>query len=423
MAADDTRSGRHHPGLRVLRDFWLGTRLVVRDFIDDRGIDRSAALAYVTLLSLVPLLATVAALYRAFFSFNIDRLIRLVTVVLPYEPGSQQHAALIATLTEFVTRASTLGYIGSLVFIAVAFRLFQSVETTFNDIWRIDSSRPASIRVFSFTMLVFWGPVVVGLGSSLLLWMGHQHWAPSQGLVLSLARWALPLLGLTMVYWLAPHTGVSIGAAAGGGIVATAGLQLMRWVFLWYFDLFPDINIIYGSATLMVLFLVSLFAFWMLVIVGVEVSYVAQNFRSLKLEHGGRRRLGADPALTCVVVLTECYLRARSGAPEPSLEDLEEALSLTHPSAQKAVDRLVTAGLLALTGPRREGFVPARESAALTVAEALKACGATCADLPRGANETIDELARVLRDGEAARAATLEGVTFADLLGRRTPGD
>jgi len=396
---------------------------VFRDFIDDRCIDRSAALAYVTLLSLVPLLATVAALYRAFFSFDIDRLIQLVTVVLPYEPGSPQHAALVTTLTEFVTRASTLGYIGSLVFIAIAFRLFQSVETTFNDIWRIDAGRSPSIRVFSFTMLVFWGPVVVGLGSSMLLWMGHQTWAPSQGLVLSLARWALPLLGLTMVYWLAPHTGVRIGAAISGGVVATVGLQILRSIFIWYIALFPDINIIYGSATLMVLFLVSLFAFWMLVIVGVEVSYVVQNFHSLKLEHEGRRRLGTDPALTCLAVLPECYRRALAGKAAPPLDDLEETLSVDHPSVQRAVDRLITAGLLAVTGPQREGFVPARESTSLTVAQALTACGASCADLPPSTSDAIKRLSGLLRRGEDARAATLERVTFADLLGGETSAD
>jgi membrane protein len=390
---------------------------VLRDFSDDRGIDRSAALAYITLLSLVPLLATVAALYRAFFSFDVDRLIELVTVVLPYEPGTEQHGVLVATLGEFVTRASTLGYIGSLVFIAIAFRLFQSVETTLNDIWRVDSGRPASIRVFSFTMLVFWGPVVVGIGSSMLLWMGHQSWAPSQGLVLSLARWALPMLGLTMVYWLAPHTGVRIGAALAGGLVATLGLHILRSVFIWYIDLFPEINIIYGSATLAVLFLVSLFAFWMLVIVGVEVSYVVQNFNSLKLEAEGRRRLGSDPALTCVAVLTECYRRALAGEPEPDVDQLEEALSINHPSALAATERLITAGLLGLTGPQRERFAPTRESASVTVAQALKACGSTCDDLPPGGDQAIELLAGVLREGEKARAEKLGRVTFADLLG------
>jgi hypothetical protein len=121
-----------------------------------------------------------------------------------------------------------------------------------------------------------------------------------------------------------------------------------------------------------------------------------------------------------VAVLTECYRSALAGEPEPSIDQLEETLSLNHPSTVAATERLVTAGLLALTGPRRESFVPARESATVTVAQALKACGATCDDLPPGGNEAVERLARVLRDGERARAEKLDRVTFADLLGGDT---
>ncbi len=416
MGAKDPGPGRRRPSLSPLKDIWLGIRLTVHNFADDRGVDRSAALAYITLLSLVPLLATLAALYRAFFSFNADRLVEMVTVVLPYEAGSEQHIELIETLTEFVNRATTLGYIGSLVFLVIAFRLFQSVETTFNDIWHIETRRSAAVRVFSFTMLVFWGPVVVGIGSSMLLWMGHQPWAPSQGIVLSLARLAVPLLGITMVYWLAPHTSVHIGAALAGGLVATGGLHLLRSFFVWYIGGFAEINIIYGSATLTVLFLVSLFLFWVLVIVGAEVSYVMQNFHALKLEHEGGLRLDADPSLTAIAILTECYRRSLGGEPPPSLDDLEDALGINHGAAQEGTGRLVSAGLLALTGPEMEGYVPARDAASLTVAAALHDAGADCAAIPRLGNEAIDRLGTLLRRGEAARRETLEGVTFTELL-------
>ncbi len=416
MGAKDPGSGRRRPSLSPLKDLWLGIRLTVHNFVDDRGIDRSAALAYITLLSLVPLLATLAALYRAFFSFKAGRLVEMITVVLPYEPGSEQHTQLITTLTEFVNRATTLGYLGSLIFLIIAFRLFQSVETTFNDIWQVDTRRSAATRVFSFTMLVFWGPVVVGIGSSLLLWMGHQPWAPSQALVLSLARLALPLLGLTMVYWLAPHTDVHIGAALAAGIVATGGLYILRSIFVWYIGGFSEINIIYGSATLTVLFLVSLFLFWVLVIIGAEVSYVMQNFRALKLEHEGGQRLDADPSLTAVAILTECYRCSLSGDPPPTLDDLEAALGINQGPAQEATERLIAAGLLALTGQEMEGYVPARDASSLTVAAALHAAGADCAAIPRLDNDAIDRLGLLLRRGEAARRETLEGVTFAELL-------
>ena len=207
----------------------------------------------------------------------------MIAVVLPYEPGTEQHAALIETLTEFVSRATSLGYIGSLIFIAIAYRLFQSVETTFNDIWqRGRQAEPGLDQVFSFTMLVFWGPVVVGLGHLGTDLDGPPNWAPSQGLVLSLLQLALPLLGshhglLARATHLGPHRRGRSRAASSPPSACSCCAACSSGTS----TCFPDINIIYGSATLAVLFLVSLFAFWMLVIIGVEVAYVAQNFNAL----------------------------------------------------------------------------------------------------------------------------------------------
>ncbi len=404
--------------MRRLDHFRLGIQFTLREFFDDRGVDRSAALAYISLLSLVPLLATVAALYRAFFGVEIDRIIELVTVVLPYAPGAPELVTIAETLTEFVNRATTLGYIGSLIFLAIAFRLFLSVETTFNDIWQLRARRAVSVRVFSFTMLVFWGPVVIGLGSSLLLWMGHQSWAPSRALILSIGQLVIPLVGLTMVYWLAPHTGVHIRAALVGGVIASVGLHLLRRVFVRYLERFSDINIIYGSLTLAVLFLVSLFLFWMLVILGAEASYVVQNFHVLKLEHDGGQRLGSDPALTALALLTECYRRIEAGEPAPTLDTLETTLHVSHPATRDATERLVDLGLLALTGPDRDTFVPGRDASQLSPGAVLEACSVPAASATLGDDHVARRLGHLVEDSEAARRAVLERVTFADLLAR-----
>lgn len=396
----------------------LGIRFTLREFFDDRGVDRSAALAYITLLSLVPLLATVAALYRAFFGVEIDRIIELVTVVLPYDPGAPELTTIAETLTEFVNRATTMGYIGSLIFLAIAFRLFLSVETTFNDIWQLRAGRAVAVRVFSFTMLVFWGPVVIGLGSSLLLWMGHQPWAPSQALILSFGRLVIPMIGLTMVYWLAPHTGVHIGAALVGGVSASVGLQLLRLLFVRYLEQFPDINIIYGSLTLAVLFLVSLFLFWMLVILGAEASYVVQNFHVLELEHKGGQRLASDPALTALALLTECYRRVEAEEPAPTLDQLEATLHLSHPTTRNATERLVDLGFLALTGPERDQFVPGKDADQLSPAAVIEACCDFSVRSKLGDDDVAHRLEMVIDESQAARRAVLERVSFADLIAR-----
>ncbi len=394
----------------------LGAHLTVRDFVADRGLERSAALAYISLLSLVPLLATVAALYRAFFTLQIDRVIELIAVFLPYEPGSDALATIAGTLIDFVDRATRLGYVGSLVFLAIAFRLFLSVEQTFNDIWGVGTRRTAAVRVFSFTMLVFWGPVVIGLGSSVLLWMGHQPWAPSQALVLGVGRVLVPLLGLTMVYWLAPYTSVHISAAAAGAAVATLGLQLLRLGFVWYLRFFPEINIIYGSLTLAVLFLVVLFLFWLLVILGAETAYVVQNFDALRLEMGGQRTLGRHPVVAAMAVLAECYRRSAAGQPAPTLDELEAALKLGHRAAGNIVGRLLDAGLLALTGPARDAFVPGRDPARLTLGEAAAAAGEAPLEHAASDDPALVRLHVLLADADAARREVLSRKTFADLV-------
>jgi membrane protein len=234
--------------------------------------------------------------------------------------------------------------------------------------------------------------------------------------VLSLIQLAVPLLGLTMVYWLAPHTEVSIGAAAAGGVFATVGLELLRLVFVWYLHVFPDINLIYGSATLAVLFLVTLFAFWQLVMIGAEVSYVVQNFRALKLEHQGQRRLDIDPAVTGVAILTECYRRAAAGEVPATLVDIEGALGVRHGATQRATDRLIEGGLLAVTGPKRNAFVPGREARLLSVAAALEIAAAPGGQLPNAPAGALGRLGEVLRTAESSRREVLAQVSFADLV-------
>lgn len=395
--------------MRLLEDLWLATRLVFIDFAHDRGVDRSAALAYVTLLSLVPLLATGTALYDAFFPMHTDEVVGFVTSLLPYSPEQ-----VAKTLTEFVERTSRLGAVSTVVFIVIAFRLFLSIETTLNDIWQVSKRRSAATRVFTFTMIVFWGPVVMGLASTLRLWLPST---PSSDLVAELGRIGLVLLALTMVYWLAPHTGVHIRSAFVGALLGTAGLQLLGKGFRLYLQLFSDINVVFGSLTLVVVFLASLFVFWTIVILGAETAYVVDNLAALRREHEGEQTPAASPVLTALAILLECHHRSATGARPPTLEELEERLGIGHATASRIAERLVDARLLALTGDDRNVYVPASSAASLSVRAAIVAFKHDSpAGLPAGEGEHFRRLERHLADSSARRDAALDEVTFADLV-------
>ncbi len=413
MATDDTRPRRFDRFLKALRITWLAPWFVIRGFSAARGIDRASALAYITLLSLVPLLATIAALNRSFFSLHTDRIVEILTMVLPYTTED-----LASTLAEFVNRATTLGGIGMLVFLAIVFRLFLTIETSLNQVWGVTTNRPAGNRVFSFTMVVFWGPVVMGLGMTFLFW-----WAPDSNLLMIIGRVVLPLLGLTPVYWLAPYTKVSLRSALAGAVTFTIGLQLLRTGFVAYLRYFPTINIIYGSLALAVIFLVSLFAFWTLVILGAQVSFVFQNLPDLLREHGEGKARRQDSNLAALAMLAECYRHTREENTLPTRDDLESGFDFMRSQTREITDRLVGAGLLALTGPNRDLLVPGRDASRLTVAAAVDAIrGHPDPELP-GRGEANRQLACRLTAAANLTRESLASATFDDLFPPPDPAE
>src|SRR5438270_381441 len=143
-------------------EFFLFVREVTREFYDIEGTSRAASLAYTTLLSLIPLLvAFTQALQRYFrnlfpnFQAQIDN---ILNNIIPYQsPVISYH---IAKFAENAQAASTFGVI---IFIVIAFRLFLAVENTVNQIWKVRSARGYRPKIIAFTMLFFWGPVLMGI--------------------------------------------------------------------------------------------------------------------------------------------------------------------------------------------------------------------------------------------------------------------
>jgi YihY family inner membrane protein len=490
---------------RGLRLIWLVPWFITRRFFAVRGVERSSSLAYITLLSLVPMLATVAALYRSFFPLPMQieqavqtqsgqaqevlpadaepsatptaapepepaamlpanpepqrtpaavvpgaepadvvsaedggpqaspaaakpverveqaefthRLVQLLTVIMPAAGETEQVQEVERTLAEFVKQANRIGGIGSLVFLLIALKLYLSIETTLNDVWSVTARRTPAVRMFSFTMVVFWGPVVIGVGTTVLYWMNNQPWAPTSSAPLEwIGRVVLPLIGLTMVYWLAPHTGVSMRSAFVGGLTATLGIYGLRTGFVAYLQHFGDINVIYGSLGLVVIFLVSLFASWTLVIAGAVTSYVVHNLKAMVKEHDGELRSESDPTVTALAVLTECFRRRHHGEMPPTLAEIEAGLGITHPAAEHAAERLLMAGLIAVTGRGRDSYLPSHESPSLTLARAIDMLQDGEPPEPPGSSAANARLAEQLGLAAGCHRQSLEQATFADLL-------
>ncbi len=401
-------------GERLVRGAWLA----VRGFLRERGLESAGALAYATLLSLVPFLATLGAVYRSFFSAHTKSIVHMITMVLPY---SSERVA--STLTQFVDRATTIGGVGSVIFLVVVFELFLAIERSLNEVWGVVARRSLKVRVFSVTMVLFWGPVVVGLGSTGLYWLESHIWLPSTVVVVALGRFLLPLVALTMVYWLVPNTPLHLSSALAGGLTATLGLQVLRVGFIAYLKAFPNINFIYGSLALALILLMALFAFWALVLLGAHVSYAAQNLDALMKGPASGEGPHPEARTTAMALLAQCYRSTVLGEEPPSVEQLVSGLGITHRYGKHLLDGLVSAGLLAVTGEERELYVPARDAESLTVAEALRLFRRdTGSAEPETPGDVVERMVDLLKRAEAREQELLEQANFREVVEGELPG-
>src|SRR5207302_1834936 len=271
---------------RVLTvEFFLFAREITREFYDIEGTSRAASLAYTTLLSLVPLLVAFTNVLQQYFKTLFpnaqSQIDTILNVVIPY-----QSPVLTYHLARFAENAQAASTFGVIIFIVIAFRLFLAVETTVNQIWKVRSIRGYRQKIMAFTMLFFWGPVLMGLSfttTSMLERNRLLRFVFQTGWIFYVVPVVVLFIAFAMLFWLVPSARVQFKAAAFGAIITTALFTLVRWGFGIYADklIHGRLNLIYGTVGLAIIFLIAIEVMWVVILLGVEISYVYQNVYGL----------------------------------------------------------------------------------------------------------------------------------------------
>jgi membrane protein len=139
--------------LRRFAHFWL---LVGKSFIRNRCLVRASALAYTTLLALIPMLAVALSVTTSLlqnegekpFRELIDHLVSNIAPALNLKVEQGAEAAMrrdevVTRITDFVgnIQSGTLGATGMAALIIFAIGVLRTIEATFNDIWGVNRGR------------------------------------------------------------------------------------------------------------------------------------------------------------------------------------------------------------------------------------------------------------------------------------------
>ncbi len=244
--------------------------------IDDQITVNAGYLAYVTLLSIVPLVAVGVAIFSAFPGFEST----LVTIenflFTNLVPTSSD--VIKEHISAFAGNANKMTAVGVGFLAAVSLLLIRNVDATLNRIWRIKKKRPMMISFAVYWMVLSLGPVLLGASIGVtsyivsLVSFADQGIPGFSGFLLKLLPYIISMVGFIMLYTLVPNTRVPFRAAIPGALFAAMLFELTKKGFALYISHFPSYEVIYGAlATIPILF-VWVYLSWVVVLLGAEFT-------------------------------------------------------------------------------------------------------------------------------------------------------
>jgi membrane protein len=274
--------------------------LVVKSFNRNRCPSRATALAYTTLLALIPLLALVMSISSSLFQGKDKQAVRkiigqAISKVAPQlalratanpAGATAGNEEVVTKVYEFITnlQGSTLGVTGTIGLIVVAILLLATIEDTFNDIWGVTRGRTWFARIVQYWAIISLGPVL--LVSALALKSG-PYFASTERVMDSLPvlkellfhvlPYVIASLTFALLYKLIPNTQIEWRAALLGGAIGGCLWMLNNVYSAIYLSRVIALEQIYGRFGTIPLFLIGLYFSWLIVLIGAQVGYALQN--------------------------------------------------------------------------------------------------------------------------------------------------
>lgn len=372
--------------------------LVREKFTEVRVMQTAGSLTYTTLLSLVPMITVVLSVMRQFSPFmKLGEGLRgfLLQNLLPDKAGK-----VVATYAlQFSEKASSLTVVGTVFLVVTAIMLFATIDRTINGIWVVHKPRPWYVRIPLYWLALTLGPVIFALGiaatsdlmhTSLVKHSGMAGFADRAGTALLLS------LLFVFLFHVVPNRRLNFWHAVAGGLVAGVGVILVQRLFGFYLAKLPNFTLIYGTFSVLPIFLIWVYLTWLVILLGATVAAVLPEFLLR------RRLLPATSAgrLVAAVRLAQALALAQRTGRVSDIDPLALASRQTPEEVEALLDRMRDAGWVVRT--EEGGWVLVIPGGQLTAGALLGpvVLGIQAADLSAaGLSEADRQLLQAVLDG------------------------
>ena len=281
---------------------------VAKHFIEDDCSYRASALAFTTLLAIVPLMTVCFAILSTFPAFqNLAEPLQNFIFANFVPTTGKMIQDYLQSLSSQVSRLSMMGV---LFLFSIALLVMYTIESAMNKIWRVSASRQGLYAFLLYWAIISLAPVLLGLSIVISSYFLSMPLLPNSTtpVLLNYLPFLFSLAGFTSIYVIVPNCPVRFIHGLYGGFVAAILFESAKLAFAYYLTHYNTYQLLYGAfATIPILF-AWIYWVWLITLLGAEVSY------AFSVHHQRRPGLpldGFSHALLCLYQLSLAQLEGK----------------------------------------------------------------------------------------------------------------
>ena len=400
-------SARLTPWQRRGVDVLKTSLLSYRRFRESRSDIQSAALTFITLLSLVPMLAFAFSVLKniGFYAqLQEDVIYPFLEKWIPVSSAPELNSALQQMLL-FIeqTDVSSLGTIGLVTIGYALIRLLTAVEASLNDLWGVKKQRSFSRKITDYLSVGVIVPVVLLIAGSVGDWsttviemqgVSESYLSGWESFFRNALTVILVWVGFTFLYRFMPNEKILFGSAFRGGIFGGSAWMLINRALIELQLGVASYNAIYGGFSALPIFMVWIYFSWWAVLIGGAYAAAFQlndQHRHYMLRTNVNFRSKETLAFQVALCLAMQYEQENT---QINIDDLDDELGVELVVLELVLLDLQKANICIVS--KQKDIVLAKDSRRISVWDVLDAVkGADSMQAPH--SDLLDEYQRAVR--------------------------
>lgn len=259
------------PGM-MFKELWRRVRYFVGRFSADRCSENAAALTYMSLFALVPLLTVLYTMASAIPAFQGAE--QQMQSILFKHLVPQSSSDIEQYVNDFSQQAKNLTGPGIAFLLVTAILMLRNIEHAFNMIWRARENRSPLSSFLLYWAVLTLAPITIGLALGLSTYLASFTDAletldifGAKAYLVKSAPLLLSTIGFSLMYAAVPNCRVPFKHALIGGLFAALAFHAARGIFT-KLVIGSSITFIYGAFAAVPLFLLWIYLSWNIVLLG-----------------------------------------------------------------------------------------------------------------------------------------------------------